>query len=114
MIDLRAWKPTPISHTGSQKELARKRCFVSYPAELQPNRKNKNMIKSIGKITLAGILAAVVLGVPLKVSAQEKPKEKAAPEAAAPEAKNKPLPFKGKIGAVDKAAKTITLDEKTK
>jgi hypothetical protein len=68
------------------------------------------MIKSLGKITLVGILAAVVLGMPVPISAQNtnKPATPAAP------AKSTMAPFHGKIGAVDKTAKTITLDEKTK
>src|SRR5881275_2621636 len=73
------------------------------------------MIKSLGKITLAGLLAAIVLGVPVRVSAQDKPKETpAAPALPAAGAKAKAVPFKGKIGAVDKSAKTITLEDKNK
>jgi hypothetical protein len=72
------------------------------------------MIKSLGKITLAGLLAAIVLGVPVRVSAQDKPKETPAPTAPAAEAKAKAVPFKGKIGAVDKTAKTLTLEDKNK
>ena len=66
------------------------------------------MIQKLGKITLMMLLAAAVLGVPTGVSAQTN-----APEG--PKiTKSKPLPFAGKLGAVDKVAKTITLDEKTK
>ncbi len=71
------------------------------------------MIKSIGKLTLATILAALVVGVPMGVSAQEKPAPgPVAP--ATPPAKARPTPFRGKLGAVDKVKKTITLDDKTK
>ena len=68
------------------------------------------MIKSIGKITLVTILAAVVLGVPLTVPAQTN--APAAP--AAPAKKPKAIPFHGKLLAVDQVNKTVTLDEKTK
>src|SRR4030088_178195 len=72
------------------------------------------MIKSLGKITLAGLLAAIVLGVPVRVSAQDKPKETPAPAAPVAGAKAKAVPFKGKIGAVDKTGKTLTLEDKNK
>ena len=71
------------------------------------------MIKSIGKLTLATILAALVVGVPMGVSAQEKTAP--APAApASPEAKTKSGPFHGKLSAVDKVKKTITLEGKSK
>jgi hypothetical protein len=69
------------------------------------------MIKSIGKLTLATILAALVVGVPLTMSAQDKTPAPTAPEASA---KPKAIPFRGKLAEVDKVNKTITLDEKTK
>jgi hypothetical protein len=72
------------------------------------------MIKSIGKLTLATILAAVVVGMPIGALAQDKtaptPTVPAAPDATKP----RPIPFRGKVGAVDLVNKTITLDEKTK
>lgn len=69
------------------------------------------MIKSLGKLTLATILAALVVGVPLTMSAQDK-----APAPSAPDTSTKPkaIPFRGKLAEVDKVNKTITLDEKTK
>jgi hypothetical protein len=72
----------------------------------------KLMMKSIGKLTLATILAALVVGVPLVATAQDK----AAPTNAAPVAPAKPhaIPFHGKLGSVDKVNKTITLDDKNK
>jgi hypothetical protein len=72
------------------------------------------MVKTIGKLTLAGILAAVILGVPVRMSAQDQPKPPVPPAATAPQPKAKSPPFKGKLGAVDKTAKTITLDDKLK
>jgi hypothetical protein len=68
------------------------------------------MIKSIGKLTLAAILAATVLGVPVKVLAQDKTTN------AAPAAPTKPKAtrFSGKLGKVDSVAKTITVENKTK
>ena len=70
------------------------------------------MIKSIGKITLAGILAAVVMGMPITVSAQNT--NKSVPSIKAPDVKGKPTPFHGKVASVDKSAKTVTLDDKNK
>jgi hypothetical protein len=70
------------------------------------------MIKTIGKLTLATIFAALVVGVPLSISAQDKTTP--APSAPATTAKPKGIPFRGKLGEVDKVNKTITLDEKTK
>jgi hypothetical protein len=72
------------------------------------------MIKTIGKITLAGILAAVVLGVPVRMSAQDQSKPAAPPAATTPQPKAKSPPFRGKLAVVDKTAKTITLDDKSK
>lgn len=69
------------------------------------------MIKAINKLTLATILAAVVVGLPLCASAQS---TNAAPAAPAVPAKVRGIPFHGKLDAVDKAAKTITLDGKAK
>ena len=69
------------------------------------------MIKSIGKLSLAGILAALILGVPVRVSAQAQEPAPASP-APAP-AKPKAIPFKGKLAAVDKAAMTITVSKRT-
>jgi hypothetical protein len=71
------------------------------------------MIRSIGKLTLITLLAATVLGMPVRVSAQDASQTKPATPAA-PTAKVRPIPFHGKIATVDKVAKTITLDEKTK
>jgi hypothetical protein len=70
------------------------------------------MIKSIGKITLAGILAAVVMGMPVTVSAQST--NKSVPSIKVPDVKGKPVPFHGKVASVDKSAKTVTLDDKNK
>jgi hypothetical protein len=71
------------------------------------------MIKSIGKLTLVTILAAVVLGLPVAASAQDKtPPTPAAP--AAPEAKPKAVRFQGKLEAVDKVNKTITVGVEVK
>lgn len=68
------------------------------------------MIKSIGKLTLAAILAAMVVGVPVRVSAQDKKAD--AP--AAPASKPKAPTFRGKLAKVDAAAKTITVENKSK
>lgn len=68
------------------------------------------MMKSIGKLSLATILAAVVLGVPLAATAQTTPSTNA-PAVAKPH----PSTFRPtKIAAVDKVARTISLDDKAK
>ena len=102
------------------------------------------MIKAIGKMTLAGLLAAIVLGVPVGASAQDpnglagitnapatgtnspaKPKAKShakaktkkaatTDESAKPTKAAKATNFSGKLAAIDKQAKTITLDDKDK
>jgi len=63
------------------------------------------MIKKFGKMTLAAILAAVVMGTALQVSADDSTNAPAAPA--------KPKGFRGTLAAVDATAKTITVDNKT-
>lgn len=75
-------------------------------------------MKLIGKFALSLVLLSLAAA-PLRSSAQDmtttnKTKSKPTNSAAATSAKAKPLPFTGKLGAVDNSAKTITLDEKTK
>lgn len=65
------------------------------------------MIKTFGKLTLIALFAAAVAGLPLRAGP-------AASNGSDPAPKTRAIPFRGKIGAVDKTAKTITLDEKTK
>ena len=65
------------------------------------------MIKSIKQILIATLLAVGVLGVVLPVQAADKP-------AAADPTKSKRMPFGGKLKAVDKTAKTITIDRENK
>jgi hypothetical protein len=67
------------------------------------------MIKSIGKLTLAAILAATVLGMPVRVSAED-----TTPAAPAAPAKAKSTRFSGKLSKVDTTAKTITVENKSK
>lgn len=64
------------------------------------------MIKTLGKLTLAAILAASVLGVPVRVSADDSTN-------AAPAKPARASRFFGKLAAVDATAKTITVDNKT-
>ena len=61
------------------------------------------------KILLRIGLAAVMMAVPLAVRAADK-----APDAPKTERKARSLPFNGKVGAVDKTAKTITLEGKAR
>jgi hypothetical protein len=63
------------------------------------------MIKTFGKITLAGILAAVMMGTAVRVSADDTTNAPAAPA--------KAKAFRGTLSAVDATAKTITVDNKT-
>jgi len=69
------------------------------------------MIKSIGKLTLVSILAAVVLGVPMGASAQSNSTPSTAAPAT-PDAKARAFPFRGKISAVDTVKMTLTLEGK--
>jgi hypothetical protein len=75
------------------------------------------MIKKLGKLTLATILAAVVLGEPIGAFAQPPTPAAPAPDAPATPAKKakkpKGIPFTGKLLSVDQVNKTITLDQKT-
>jgi hypothetical protein len=68
----------------------------------------KIMIKSIGKLSLVAILAAMVVGMPVRVFAEDAPAASAAP------AKAKATRFSGKLTKVDATAKTITVENKSK
>jgi hypothetical protein len=61
-----------------------------------------------GGLYLAVLLAASFLTAPLTASAQASASDKAKPAEAATKAP-RPYPFSGKLGAVDKEKKTITL-----
>ena len=65
------------------------------------------MIKSIKQILIATLVAAAALGVVLPVPAADKP-------APADPAKPTRMPFGGKLKAIDKVAKTITIDRENK
>ena len=67
------------------------------------------MIKSLGKLTLATILAAVVIGMPLAVTAQTN-----STNAGSMSSKPKAMPFHGKVASVDATAQTLTLEGKAK
>jgi hypothetical protein len=76
------------------------------------------MLKSILRISAAGLLAAVIAGLPLQVLAQSTNKpattKKTTKEQKDSTAKKKGAhPFHGKLAAVDKAAKTIKVGEST-
>jgi hypothetical protein len=103
-------KLTIHSRTGSKKDLPPLAlvCNISLSANI---KSPTYMIKSLRKLALITLLATAVGGLPLQAVPPPDPKPDAP---AAPEAKAKPLPFRGKIGAVDKKAMTITLDERTK
>lgn len=73
------------------------------------------MKKTTLKVAVLSLLAAVLATTPSQSFAQEKkakaPAEKK--EAVAGEKKEGAIPFKGKIAAVDKTTKTITVGERT-
>jgi hypothetical protein len=66
------------------------------------------MTKSILKLSLAGLLAVAVVEAPLQLCAQTNTNAPAATTG-----KKTTLPFRGKLSAVDKTAKTITVGERT-
>ena len=77
------------------------------------------MMTSISRFVVAGLLFALSLGTPFRTVADEKEKENSAEApvksgAAAQEKKQSRFPFRGKVAAVDTAAKTITLAGKEK
>jgi hypothetical protein len=69
------------------------------------------MIKTLGKVTLASVLAAVVLGMPFGACAQDqsKPANPATPGTTEP--KGRATQIRGKLGEIDKTAKTFTIEE---
>jgi len=66
-------------------------------------------------LLMAGVLAAAFVLAPVVGFAQDKPKAPAA--GSAPEkprqSHDRPAPFRGSVAAVDKAAKTVTVGERT-
>lgn len=68
------------------------------------------MTKTISKIALAALLTAFTVGVAAQLPAQEKKQGTNAPAA---KEKRDTAPFRGKIVAVDKTAKTIKVGERT-
>lgn len=69
------------------------------------------MKKSILKLAVFGLLAAAIAVAPVQAFSQEKKDEKPAAEPAKP--KSDVAPFRGKVSAVDKAAMTFTVGERT-
>src|SRR5438046_10198290 len=72
---------------------------------MYPSNQPNIMIKSILKLSLLGLLAVAVMGTPVALHAQE------APAVKKPNAR--PIPFHGKLKAIDSAAKTISVGEQT-
>lgn len=71
------------------------------------------MKKNILRIPVAGLLAVAMVLAPVAGIAQDKPKK--APdsnEAAKPAPTPKAVPFRGKIGAIDQSAMTLTVGER--
>jgi len=69
------------------------------------------MKRIILRIAVFGLLAAAIAAAPTQTLAQEKKDKPAAEKKAAPKG-NRGIPFHGKIAAVDKAAKTVTVGER--
>lgn len=70
------------------------------------------MTKTIAKLAFIGVLTGLIAGAPLRVLAEDKPaaERKVPPKG---ERKGGVTPFVGKVTAVDKAAKTIKVGERT-
>ena len=72
------------------------------------------MKKTILKVAVCGLLAAVIAVIPNRSFGEDKKDEKHAGEAQKGEkSKRDTLPFHGKITSVDKAAKTVTIGQRT-
>ena len=68
------------------------------------------MKKSLYRLSLFAVIATALALSPARSFAQEKKDEKApAPKA---ENANRPLPFRGKVDAIDKTAKTVKVGER--
>src|SRR5437867_2970910 len=63
------------------------------------------------KLFNIAVLTAAVVALPLFIQAAEKPETPGTPKT---EKKARAIPFNGKVGAVDKVAKTVTLEGKEK
>ena len=73
------------------------------------------MKKSILKLAVFGLLTSAIAVMPVRSFGGEAAKEEkpAAGSEATPKPKSDTMPFKGKIASVDKAAKTLTVGERT-
>ena len=87
---------------------------------IEPIQSNTVMIKSVLKIGAAGLLAAAIAVLPAQLLAQstnkpgtEKKSDAEKKESAKGERKPSAHPFHGKLAAVDKAARTITVGKST-
>lgn len=78
-----------------------------------PNQMKTNMLR----IAIVSLIATIVTAAPLQGIAQDTKKEKPAAaekqEPAKAQKKDARIPFHGKLAAVDKKAKTITVGERT-
>jgi hypothetical protein len=70
------------------------------------------MKKTTFKVAVLSLLAAILATTPSPSLAQDKPKTAEKKDAAAGEKKAGAIPFHGKIAAIDKTAKTITVGER--
>ena len=69
------------------------------------------MKKIIPKLAVIGLLAATIAVAPTQMSAQEKKEAPAAEKKHAPK-RERGLPFHGKVTALDKTAKTVTVGKR--
>jgi len=83
------------------------------PTGTLKKKKGILVMKNAFKVFTLAVLTASIACIPASLRAAEASKDKAA-EAPKPENKPKQMPFRGKVSAVDKSTKTITLEGKEK
>ena len=71
------------------------------------------MIKTMVKFSALSLLAGAIAMLPVQVRAQEKEKAKAETKESAKKQTQTAGPFRGKLAAMDKTAKTITVGKRT-
>lgn len=71
-----------------------------------------NMRISVLRIAALGLLSAAIAFAPVSLQAQDSQKAESGKKEEAGKKKRDVLPFNGKVGAIDKTAKTITVGER--
>ena len=70
------------------------------------------MKKTTLRMAIVSLLAAIMACAPTQALAQEKKKDKASTEKKAEPTGERPVPFNGKVAAIDKVAKTVKVGER--